>query len=499
MIIELRSYLNKLSGSNPLISAFVSIINDSSGYLIGGVMIGLGNIILVPIFTRTLTPSEFGAYTLIEISILIIVTITQLGLGVSYLKWYADIGEERRSELLTSTLVIGFVSAAIGSIFLLFILVSPIGTQVINDNNRGLIWILIPIIILENLIGLMLSDLRARRLPLAFSISMIFRLFVIIFASILFIVVFEQGIFGVFLGKLIGDIAGFSILAILCLSRLTISVNISLSKNMIRYGMPLVWSSLMAMMLDASGRFFIESFGSIEQVGYYALAVKITGIFQMLIYVPFGAAWGGLLFQIAKWEKAQLIFSKILSYLLIFSLGVAFILIVLSPSIFRILSTEAFFPSLILFPIVIIARAIAILEYPTSVGLYIRERTKISPIIYSFGLILNIIGNYLLFPKYGILGTGLAWCLSWILIVILMASMSQLFYKLIFNWKIILGSILFLVVLISNYETFVSALTELSLLFQFLLAIAISIFVFLILLQDFRIAKIDLKESEVKV
>lgn len=497
MKATLLEYIYQLSDKNPLLSAFFALIKDSSAYLIGGATIGLANLVLVPIYTRSLTPGEFGIFALIDITILIIVTITQLGLGVSYLKWFADLGDERRSEILSSTLTISTVAAIVGSGILTIFLMSPYGNNWIIKSNDTLIWLLIPIIILENVLGLFLSDLRAHRRPVAYSLSMVLRLISIVAASIFLVVLLDRGIIGIFLGRLIGDFVGVSILSLLCLPKIKIKINLSISKAMLLYGTPLVWSALMAMMLDASGRYFIQIYGTIEQVGYYSLAVKISGIYQMIVYIPFGAAWGGLIFQIVKWTNARLIYSKILSYLIILSLCFALILSIFSPSIFRIFAPASYFPSLIVFPLVVFVRAVTVLQYPTSVGIFIGDRTRFSALVYSIGLLVNLLGIFILFPIYGIIGIAVAWLFSWITIIMLMTWIGQFFYKLIFSWRIIILSILTLVLILINYQSIITIISNLGLLNQILISSVLICIVIIFLIQDFRSSRYKFLESEV--
>ena len=95
---------------------------------------------------------------------------------------------------------------------------------------------------------------------------------------------------------------------------------------MIWFGLPLVWSVFAVMFQDASGRYFLSRYGSLEQVGFLGAAVKIGAVFQMLIANPFGIAWGGVLFQVAKQSQARIIFSTIFNYVCLLTLGSAFIL-----------------------------------------------------------------------------------------------------------------------------------------------------------------------------
>src|SRR4029077_10677355 len=86
--------------SEPIGATLVSLLSDSAVYLMGAVLIGLGSIVLVPLYTRTLGPREFGVYALVDITVLLVVTVTTLKMDVSYLKWFADIGPSRHGILL---------------------------------------------------------------------------------------------------------------------------------------------------------------------------------------------------------------------------------------------------------------------------------------------------------------------------------------------------------------------------------------------------------------
>ena len=93
--------------SDPIGATLFSLVGDSAVYLAGGALIGLCNIVLVPLYTRTLGPREFSVFALIDVVILIAVTVSLLKLDVSYLKWFADLAPWRRGELFGSTFLTG--------------------------------------------------------------------------------------------------------------------------------------------------------------------------------------------------------------------------------------------------------------------------------------------------------------------------------------------------------------------------------------------------------
>jgi len=481
----LRTLVTEKFGNDPLMAALFALAGDSLIYLAGAAMIGLGNFVLVPLYTRYLAPAEFGVYALVDVTILILVTVTQLGFGVSYLKWFAEIELSRRGELLGSTLVVGALAATIGGALLALAVAGPWGERWLQTGDRSFAWTLLPLVVLENLQGLLLTDLRARRRAAAFSISAAIRLLAIAGASLWFIAVQKQGVTGVFTGRLVGDGIGVLLLAAFCLRSTTLRLVWPVVKPMVRYGLPLVWSALMGMMLDASGRYFLSHYSTLEQVGFYSVAIKIGNIFQMLVNQPFGVAWGGLMFQIVKWPNARVVYSKILAYVFVLSLAAALILTLFTPTLFAIFATAAYFPAMAVFPLILLVRAVNLMEYPTSTGIYLAGQTKWFALIYSVGLAVNLLANYVLTPDYGVFGAAWAWLAAWLVITGLMAWLGQRYYPLRYEWKLLLMPIVPWGFVLLGQRSLVSLLNVYWPV-QIWLALAVMLSVGGMLVQDFR-------------
>jgi len=424
-----RTLLADKGKNNPVLAGLLALANDSAIYLVGVVMIGLGNLVLVPLYTRHLTLAEFGVYALVDITVLILVTVTQLGFGVSYLKWFAELDPSRRGELLGSTLMISSLAAALGGGFLMTAVASPLGEQWLQTSNRSFGWTLLPIVVLENMQGLLLTDLRAQRRPLAYSVSAVGRLLAIVGASLWFIIVQKQGMRGVFLGKLVGDGIGILMLAAFCLRATPLYLSWPLVGPMIRYGLPLIWSGLLWMMLDASSRYFLGHYSSLEQVGLYGAAIKVSNVFQMLVTQPFSVAWGGVMFQIAKRPHPRLIYGKIIGLSLVLSVIMALVVALFGPALFALFTSPAYFPALTIFPLLLLVRVIQTLDYPVSAGVYVSGKTQALAVIWSVGLGVNVMANLFLTPRYGGLGASLAWVAGELTIAVLLGLAGQWYYR----------------------------------------------------------------------
>ena len=123
-----------------------------------------------------------------------------------------------------------------------------------------------------------------------------------------------------------------------------------------------------------------------EQVGFLGAAVKIGAIFQVLIANPFGIAWGGVLFQVAKETHARIIFSTIFNYVCLLALGIALILSLFGSTLLHIFAPPAFYSALVILPFIFLVRSMNVIEQPASTGIYVSGRTDLLAISYSVAL-----------------------------------------------------------------------------------------------------------------
>lgn len=420
----------------PVGAALLSLARDSSVYLAGGLLIGLGNIVLIPLYTHYLTPDQFGVYALLDVGILLAVTVTQFKFDVAYLKWFVDVGETGQGELLGSVLIVGAIASTAGGILMTLLVVSQRGELWLRMSDRSFAWLVLPIIVLENLQGLLLANLRARRQAHAYAAAAISRVLVMVGASYSLLALRHAGIAGVFEGRLIGDAACGLLLLAGCIRSVQWKFAWTKLKPMFRFGLPVVWCGFMTMMQDASGRYFLSRSGGLEQVGLLGAAIKISAISQVLIGAPFTVAWGGVLFQIAKLPHARMVYSKIFGYLFVVLMAFGLLLSVWGPTLFRIFTSPAYYSSIAVLPVVLLVRVANFQEQPASTGIFLAGRTDLFAYIYTAALVVNLIALYILVPRYGMAGAGWAWLSGSALIPAAMVFLGNRFYPLHYSWKL---------------------------------------------------------------
>ena len=440
-----KETLRRLLGGNDTTNEFSvvlqSVIGDSAKYLVGLVLIGAASTVLLPLYMRYLTPAQFGLYALVEVSSLALIAVAGLGFNTSYLKWHAEEENKDRSRLIGSMLVINGAAALLLGGALAAVLRSDSGVRLLGGQTKEFAWLLTPLVFFESLYASFETHLRAGRRPAAISVAAVVRLVAIALLSIWLIAFQHRGLPGLFQGRVLGDLIGLVAVILYCWRDLSMRFSRHLSASMLRYGAPLVVTSLMVLGLDATGRYLLNTYGTLDQVGLYAAGIKISNLMRILFVAPLAAAWGGLLFQIAKKPNAQFIFSKLFGYVFLFASAIAVTLAFLTPELFAVFSAPAYRSAMALVPWLLLVQVVSITQYPISTGMYVGNATRWLIPIYGAGFALNVAMGRLLVPRHGIYGAAWAWLIGSIAICALMLVAGQRHYRLHFEWEPVVISI----------------------------------------------------------
>lgn len=404
-----KRFLEAGSTYESLVKTLVSMLRDSAVYLAGTALLGLATVVLVPLYTRYLPPEEFGLYALLEMALLIAITVTEMGLGSSYLRWFAETDAHGRGVLLGSCLAaVSCASVVCGVVVAMGVARARI-LPVFGGAELHCAWTMIPLVWLGALERVLFSDLRALRRSGAFVATATVRLVAVSTASLWFVARLHLRVDGIFYGRLAGDTAcvllaaGFSFRgAMLGLSRGRVV-------PLLRFGLPLVWSALMGLVLDASGRYFLARFASLGQVGVYAVGLKISNLVSTIYLQPFGFAWASFVFQIAHLPHAQITYRKVLGYALLGAAALASIVTLFSPFLTLAFATPQYLLAQRVIPFLVLPLALRILEYWTSAPIYLSYQTRWMAPIGTFEAGLCLLLNWLLVPRFGMYGAAFAW------------------------------------------------------------------------------------------
>jgi hypothetical protein len=127
------------------------------------------------------------------------------------------------------------------------------------------------------------SLFRAEERSTAFVIASLANIAVTIAATLLLVVVWEQGALGVIVGNFAGTLTVYLALLAVHRSQLGLQFSRPLLREMNRFGVPLVPAALALIVVNFSDRFFLVHLASLEEVGLYEIGVRIASAMVLLL------------------------------------------------------------------------------------------------------------------------------------------------------------------------------------------------------------------------
>lgn len=146
-----------------------------------------------------------------------------------------------------------------------------------------------------------------------------------------------------------------------------------------------------------------------ESVGWYSIPKKISNAFRFFPSALIAAIYPRFSehFKNNK-EKLSFLFERGMKYLLIIAFPVSIGIIILAPDIIVHIYTEEYLKSILPLRILMISMIFSFIGFLTGGMLNACERQKTQTAIVGVTMVVNIILNFLLIPKLGILGAAIA-------------------------------------------------------------------------------------------
>jgi O-antigen/teichoic acid export membrane protein len=297
---------------------------------------------------------------------------------------------------------------------------------------------------------------------------------------------------GVFLANLIASAVTFVIMMGVVFNNFTFQFPHGLYKDILKFGLPYIPAGLAGIAMQVIDRPIVKALTNDATLGIYQINYRL-GIFMMLIVGMFDYAWRPFFLHHAKEPDAKKLFAKVFTY---YVLGAMCIFLPVSFFIGDIVRMHIFgkqffppvyWPGVSIVPWVLLAYVFTGAYTVFVVGVYLEKKTKYLPLVTGAGALLNVIANFILIPKIGILGAALATLLSYIVMASGMYIASQKFYYVTYEWKRIIRLVSVSAVIFIGW---------LLLGLQPLTAIGTGIKLLLLLCFALAVAKLDIIDKE---
>lgn len=400
-------------------------------YSAGNLATKLVGLVLLPLYTKYLTTEEFGIYSILEITGQFVTLLAGLGLSSGMMRWWATQENENLRKITVFSTWTGTLILAI----LLNLILYPFNNRISviffgHPHHAGLFFLLWIWVGLDSLNRVIFELLRLKEKAGYFVLLVIIKFLVILVLNILLVAYYQQGIKGIMLGYITGNL----VITIITIHFITQNSIFRIDRNIIvailQFSIPLVLSSVASMALALGDRYFIGYFLSYSEVGIYSMAYKIASVIHLILVQSFILGYTPMAYKMFNQPEARENFAYLTTYFLLGMMVFSLFIVIFARELVLLFASgnHDFLPAIGLIPLLCLTMIFRGLQSVVSLALHFVLKTRFNLYIVVITVLVNIVLNLFLIPLLGMYGAAISSLAANFLMLALFYLYAQKYY-----------------------------------------------------------------------
>ena len=417
-------------------------------YGIGDVATTIVSFLLLPVYVRYLSPSDYGIIALLLTVEVVAKIVFRWGVDASFMRLYFDCQDQRARQVLASTIFF-FLLAANGVLLALALVAAPFAADHLFG-VPGQAAVLRLVLVNTFIIGFYFIPFHVLRIQdqsRQFTLLTFIRSAATLVLRLALVVVGGLGVMGVVLADILVSF-GFTIVLIkwfVPLIRPVFSRGVLI--DALRFGLPRVPHGVAQQVMAISDRYLLNRFlwtglgmperersaAALRDIGVYSIGASFA-LAMKLFLSAFEYAWAPFYFATMKEAGATRTFSAVTTYGLAILLLLAAGLAAIADDLVRLMTEPQFYGAARVIPWVAAGVVFQGVYLLTSIGLNITKHTKYYPVSTTIAAGVSIGANVLLIPRFGMIGAAWSNLAAYAVLAGTAMWFSQRFYPISYEW-----------------------------------------------------------------
>lgn len=407
------------------------LATTGAAYTAGSVLSKLIAVALLPLYTRYLTPADYGAAEVMFAAIVAASIVVRLGAIEALLRFYYQDGEDPQ-RVVASSFAALFWAATAGALLALPF-AGPISQALLNHPDADLARIAIGGLWVLTLFEFLLTMFRLEERARPYFLTTVANVLLTIPVTLALVAGADEGARGLLIGSYGTGAVFVAGLLFIHRRRLSLRWEAPLLGRLMRFGMPTMPAELSLYSLNLIDRVIIVRYAGLAEAGLYSLGVKFAQGVNVLVR-GFQLAWPPLAYSIRDDDEARRAYAAIVTW---FAGGCTFFvtgLWLLSRWIVRALAAPEFYGSFKVVGLIATGVTLYALYMVLVVILGRTGRTGFNLPATLAATVVNVGLNLLLVPSLGIVGAGLALVASYVVVLAMMYGFTQRLFPVPYQW-----------------------------------------------------------------
>lgn len=384
---------------------------------------------MVPVYTRALSPSDYGLLDTILRFVTMCMGVAFLGIRQAYQRLYFDKRTAAHDRTLTATVVLANFAVTIAILFPVLMLGFLAGRTLGASQLTVLRSIALAVwVAFEATYMVGLAYLQVRLRSRQFVIAQAIRLLLLITLNITLLRLFHLGLNGALAGNLAASVLSGSFTATVLLRSAGLRISTKLLKEIIAFGLPYIPTVIFAYIVGNADRLALIHFGAMASLGLLALAGKIGELALMVFVGPVDNVWSPYAFSVFSDangpKKIGLLYTKLVAICVFMALGAS----LAAPIGVSLLTHSGYEFASRLVPIIALGWVFTVLTTLSYIGILIAKKTWMKPLASGLASVVAVALQFLLTPRFGVIGAAVATALTNMAFFLIVRTISQRLY-----------------------------------------------------------------------
>jgi O-antigen/teichoic acid export membrane protein len=402
------------------------LARNSFVYFFGGVVINGAGLLMMPIYTRFLSPREYGIIGCVAVFTTLLTAFLGFGFSSVVSRFYFDAadGLDWRSFLGTLALFMIGVGALITIALFFFgkpLLDSAFGAVRFQPYLRFGLWIAF----FGAFSAIPLAIFQAKGEALQYRLLTSCSFVVLTLSMLLFVVILHQGALGALRSQLIagGLMACFYSWSLVRAA--SFQFRTRHLKQALQFGLPIMFYTLLGFSTEMSSRYLVERLTNLSQTGLYTLALLYSSGLA-LVGSAINMAWVPIYFRRAKQPDWEAMYRRYSLFFLSGMAGLGLAMALFSREALAIIASASFREAYRVVPLLLVSNLLATGVWTLLINpLFFMKRTHSLAWLSGLSASICVLSNLVLVPRWGISGAAASLAFSNLVLVIAVFPISQ--------------------------------------------------------------------------
>lgn len=416
------------------------LLSDAAVYGLSSMLGQVAGFLLLPLYTEYLDPRQYGVIGMLAVVTMLFGPMANLGMTNAIFRRFNQCTDDTARRAVLGTGLTSVIGSSLALLVLSVFAAGPIAEFVVGDASTTNLVRLSLLGAAFAAVGavprIILRAARKARIGAALNLANV--VFAIL-PTIWFVVIQGEGVRGVVLGTLTGEVISGTLAFVATWGMFDLGIDRDSWRQMLAYGLPFVPHHVQAVGLALFGQYMVREMLGLSEAGLYNMATRFAVPVSFVVSAV-QTSWVAYKFQVsAQDENPQSFFRSTFTY---YVAGMSYLWVgvcLWGPEMVRLMTTDGFHDAAYLVWAVSLIPLAQGMYFMLGTGIELGDRTGQYPLVSLAGLITVVVGAFALVGSLGALGAALATALGWLVMAGVIYNLSQRRFAIAYDWATIAG------------------------------------------------------------